>query len=62
MAMGSYFEMGGYAAYVWGAYGLTAVVVVGLLVLSIRRLRAAERMLALLEQTRGGRTGDGPDA
>ena len=59
--MGSFFEMGGYAAYVWGAYGLTALVVIGLLVLSIRRLRAAERMLALLEQARRGRTGDGTD-
>lgn len=60
--MGGFFEMGGYAAYVWAAYGLTALIVVGLLVLSIRRLRAAERMLSLLEQARRGRTGDGPDA
>ena len=29
--MGTFFEMGGYAAYVWPAYGLATLVVVGLL-------------------------------
>ena len=60
--MGTFFEMGGYAAYVWPAYGLAMVVVVGLLVLSVRRLRSAERMLTLLERARRGRADDGPDA
>ncbi|MEM7446165.1 MAG: heme exporter protein CcmD [Pseudomonadota bacterium] len=60
--MSAFFEMGGYAPYVWGAYGLTALVVVGLLILSIRRLRAAQRMLSLLEQARRGRGDHGPDA
>ena len=60
--MGTFFEMGGYAAYVWPAYGLAMLVVVGLLVLSVRRLRSAERMLMLLEQARRGRGDDGPDA
>ncbi len=60
--MGTFFEMGGYAAYVWPAYGLATLVVVGLLVLSVRRLRSAERMLTLLEQARRERVDDGPDA
>lgn len=60
--MGTFFEMGGYAAYVWPAYGLAMLVVVGLLVLSVRRLRSAERMLTLLEQARRERVDDGPDA
>ena len=61
-SMGTFFEMGGYAAYVWPAYGLATLVVVGLLVLSVRRLRSAERMLPLLEQARRERVDDGPDA
>ena len=60
--MGTFFEMGGYAAYVWPAYGLATLVVVGLLILSVRRLRSAERMLTLLEQARRERVDDGPDA
>ncbi|MEM8587526.1 MAG: heme exporter protein CcmD [Pseudomonadota bacterium] len=60
--MGTFFDMGGYAAYVWPAYGLATLVVIGLLVLSVRRLRAAQRMLTLLEQARRGRADNGPDA
>ena len=60
--MSTFFEMGGYAAYVWPAYGLATLVVAGLLVLSVRRLRAAERMLTLLQQAKRGGVDDGPDA
>ena len=42
--------MGGYAGYVWPAYGVAAAVLTGLLVVSIARLRDAERWLAALEQ------------
>ena len=38
----SFFEMGGYAAYVWPAFGKGAVVMIGLLLFSIRRLRLRE--------------------
>ena len=41
----SFFEMGGYAVYVWPAFGIGAVVMIGLLVLSIRRLRIREAEL-----------------
>lgn len=44
--------MGGYAPYVWGAYGLSALVVAALVGLSWRRLRAAERALRLAEEVR----------
>ena len=40
-----FFDMGGYAAFVWPAYGVAAVVLGGFAVLSWRRLRAAERAL-----------------
>lgn len=46
--MTEFFAMGGYAAYVWSAYGLATIVLLGLLVTSLRRLRRAEAELAAL--------------
>jgi heme exporter protein D len=40
--------MGGYAAFVWPAYGLSAIVMIGLAVTGWRSLRARERDLAKL--------------
>ena len=47
----SFFEMGGYAAYVWPAFGAAAVIMVALLVLSILTMRAREAALRALEAT-----------
>ena len=56
----SFFEMGGYAAYVWPAFGAAAVIMVALLVLSIRTMRAREAALRTLEATaRQQRAADG---
>jgi len=44
-----YLAMGGYAAYVWPAYGLTVLVMGGLAVHAVRRLRAQQRAVAALE-------------
>ncbi|HET6159420.1 MAG TPA: heme exporter protein CcmD [Dongiaceae bacterium] len=41
----SFFEMGGDAAFVWPAYGVAVLMLVGFALLSWRRLRAAERAL-----------------
>lgn len=46
--------MGGYAAFVWGAFGLTAVVLIGLLIVSIRQARQREQRLAALQMQLGG--------
>jgi len=43
--MAEFFAMGGYAAFVWPAYALTAAVLGGFAVASWRRLKAAERAL-----------------
>jgi heme exporter protein D len=51
----SFLAMGGYAAYVWPALGLTAVVLAGIAVASIARLRRAERALADAEARFGRR-------
>ena len=41
-----FLAMGGYGAFVWPAFGLTALVMVWLLAASLRRLRGLERALA----------------
>ncbi len=46
--IGSFLEMGGYAGFVWPAYAIAAVVMAGLLVVSLRRLRRAETELSAL--------------
>ena len=60
----SFFEMGGYAAYVWPAFGAAAAVMVALLVLSLRAMRVREAALRKLEADTGRRRavkGDGGD-
>lgn len=44
-----FLEMGGYAVFVWPAFGLAAVVMVGLLIATLRQLRRRRRELAELE-------------
>jgi heme exporter protein D len=46
--MNEYFQMGGYAAFVWPAYGLSAIVMLGLAVTAWRTLKVRERDLARL--------------
>ena len=45
----AFFDMGGYAAFVWPAFGVSAAVLIGLLVASVRALRANEAALRALE-------------
>ena len=45
----TFFEMGGYAAFVWPSLGLTAAVMLGLLIATLRQLRSRQRRLAELE-------------
>ena len=53
--MAEFFAMGGYAAYVWPAYGLAALVLVGILVATWKGLHAAESTLKALEGSRPAR-------
>jgi heme exporter protein D len=48
-ALTAYFAMGGYAAFVWPAYAITAVVLGGLAIHSWRRYRASCEALARLQ-------------
>jgi len=43
--MSDYFAMGGYAAFIWPSYGIAVLLLTALLLISVRRLRAAERAL-----------------
>ena len=56
--------MGGYAAFIWPAFGLTFVVMAGMVVATLLPLRRRQRELALLEsagarRVRGGKTSSG---
>jgi len=47
--MAKFLEMGGYAVYVWPAFAVAALVMIGLLVTTLRTLRAREAVLRQLE-------------
>lgn len=53
-SVSEFFAMGGYAGYIWPAYGLTALVLGGLLIASWRSLRHREKTLKGLEALRKG--------
>ncbi len=44
----TFLAMGGYGGFVWPAFALTAAVLIGLLVTSLRRLRSLQSDLAHL--------------
>jgi len=48
-ALATYFAMGGYAAFVWPAYAVAAVVLGGLALQSWRRYRASQGALRDIE-------------
>jgi len=45
----AFLQMGGYAAFVWPSLALTVAVMAGLLIATLRQLRARQRRLAELE-------------
>jgi heme exporter protein D len=47
--LSSLVHLDGYGAYVWPAYGVAALVLIGLLWWTMRGLRANERLLARLQ-------------
>ncbi|SOD92660.1 heme exporter protein CcmD [Caenispirillum bisanense] len=65
--MQDFFDMGGYAGFVWPSYGIAAVVLALLFVFTWRLLKTSERRLAQLQAARGrrprrDRAGDAPAA
>jgi heme exporter protein D len=51
-ALDRFLEMGGYARFVWPAYGLAAVVLAGMAVQSYRAWRRQHRLWSALEAMR----------
>jgi len=54
MSLKDFIEMGGYAAYVWSAFGLTLAVLLGNAWLARRRFAAARLELARRLRAAGG--------
>ena len=48
-SVSDFFAMGGYAGFIWSAYGAAAVILLGLLIASLRELRARQAEIAALE-------------
>ena len=51
----TFFAMGGYAGYVWPAFGIAALVMIVMVVASLRSLRRREAALAEVEKSRARR-------
>ncbi len=61
-SVSAFLDMGGYAAFVWPSFAITAVVLVGMLVASLRWLRSTEAALNALQAEQGARRGAGEAA
>jgi len=53
----TFFAMGGYAAYVWPAFTIAAVVMVALVIATLHTLRRREREIAEIFKARPPRSG-----
>jgi heme exporter protein D len=51
-SLSTFFDMGGYAVFVWPGYGLAALALIGLLVITLRGLKAREREFAAVRRNR----------
>jgi heme exporter protein D len=58
----TFLNMGGYAAFVWPALGLTAAILIAMAITSTRQLRASEAALQMAEKAGGRRRRSGSGA
>ncbi len=57
----SFLDMGGYAAFVWPSFGLSAVLLIGIFVISVRTLKANHATLdALNNEAERASPSEGP--
>jgi len=56
----TFFAMGGYAAYVWPAFAVAAVVMAALVIATLHTLRRREREIAEIIKGRPQRSGPPP--
>ena len=52
--MSEFFAMGGYAFFVWSAWGLSAAVLAGLAAIAVIERRKAEQRLRTLQEEEAG--------
>jgi heme exporter protein D len=52
-SLAEFFAMGGYAGFVWPAYGIAALVLIGVLTVSLQQLRQARAALRQLDPQSG---------
>jgi heme exporter protein D len=57
--LGEFLAMGGYAEFIWPAYGVTALILAALTVDSVRRRRRHREVLTALEAEGLGRRREG---
>ncbi len=55
--MEEFFAMGGYAGFIWPAYGVTVIVLIAVLVGTWQGLKRRRRQLEALQAARGSRRG-----
>ena len=60
MDANDFLSMGGYAGYVWPAYGIAALVLIAMTVASVCRLQRVRRTLAQLESDGGPKDSGAP--
>jgi heme exporter protein D len=53
--MEDFFGMGGYAAYVWSAYGVAALILAGVVLVTLAQHIGSRRTMEALEQRRSQR-------
>ena len=58
--MSEYFNMGGYAAFVWPAFALSFGVLAALLIASLKSLRQSEKALGEVEANKSARENQAP--
>ncbi len=46
----NFLNMGGYGYFIWSAFGLSAIILIGLLIQSLKFLKSSERQLQLLQE------------
>jgi heme exporter protein D len=58
--MSEFFSMGGYGSYIWASYGVTAIAMIGLLIMTLRGLRSSkierDQLETVLQSRRPRRT------
>ena len=59
--LSEFLDMGGHGVYIWPAYAIATIVIVGILIQTLRTMRQRERKLKILRQERRGEEDQGEE-